>query len=174
MTILPKKKISKDKNDPENNEHHHSHGHSGGHSHPSHGHALSLQHVHGHYHHPSTVETRLDKSVRGRSSPTRWGPSTSREEKLHSAPTPFDFDSHDASGNHKRRHRPSPHRTVRKHRSGHSSHSSSGQPSPETGVYDIEEDRYNSEDEHVASTDNPVSEEVWINFCYLSIICTNV
>lgn len=159
MTILPKKKAAKDKPDSENPEHPHSGGHPHPlpHGHPSHthnhGHSLSHPHVHGHYHHSTTGDTRLDKAGRGRTSPTRWGPSTSREEKLHSGSTAafdFDFESHDSSSNHKRRHRSSPHRTVRKHRGGgHIGHSGSGQNSPPgTSCAFEEEDGYNSEDEH--------------------------
>jgi hypothetical protein len=161
MTILPKKKVTKDKADSESQEH----PHAGGHPHPlphghpphahnhAHGHALSHPHVHGHYHHPTTSDNRLDKPGRGRTSPTRWGPSTSRDEKLHPANTPafeFDYESHDSTSNHKRRHRSSPHRTVRKHRGGHMGLNTSNQNSPGTSVAfeEAEEDGYNSEDEH--------------------------
>ncbi|XP_076469586.1 OTU domain-containing protein 5-like isoform X2 [Babylonia areolata] len=172
MTILPKKKATKDKNDPENPEHQHAH--SGvGHPHPhqhnhththshTHGHTLNHPHAHGHYHHTTATDTRLEKAGRGRTSPTsaRWGPSTSREEKLHPSTPAFEFDldfeNHDSSCNHKRRHRSPPHRSVRKHRGAHSGHSSSSQASPgQSGAYELE-DGYNSEDEH--TTPRPVAE----------------
>ncbi|KAL8620417.1 hypothetical protein ACOMHN_055498 [Nucella lapillus] len=172
MTILPKKKATKDKNDPENPErthsgvghpHPHQHNHAHAHSH-AHGHALSHPHAHGHYHHATPSDSRLEKAGRGRTSPTsaRWAPSTSREEKLHPSTPAFDFDldfeNHDSTSNHKRRHRSPPHthRSVRKHRGAHSgSHSSSSQASPgPSGVYELE-DGYNSEDEHHEHTTTP-------------------
>lgn len=170
MTILPKKKATKDKTDSENTEHAahsgvghphpHTHGHAHAHSH-THGHSLAHPHAHGHYHHATAADTRLDKAGRGRTSPTRWGPSTSREEKLHPNTPAFDFDfeSHDSSSNHKRRHRSSPHRTVRKHRGAHSGHSSTGQVSPGTSTAYELEDGYNSEDEHVAPPSVPENRE---------------
>lgn len=170
MTILPKKKATKDKTDSENTEHAahsgvghphpHTHGHAHAHSH-THGHSLAHPHAHGHYHHATATDTRLDKAGRGRTSPTRWGPSTSREDKLHPNTPAFDFDfeSHDSSSNHKRRHRSSPHRTVRKHRGAHSGHSSTGQVSPGTSTAYELEDGYNSEDEHVAPPSVPENRE---------------
>ncbi|PVD25049.1 hypothetical protein C0Q70_15546 [Pomacea canaliculata] len=155
MTILPKKKAAKDKSESETTEHSHSstvgHPHPHGHNH-AHGHSLSHPHTHGHYHHTSATETRHEKATRGRTSPTRWGTSTSREEKLpprthtNNSAFEFDFEGHDSASNHKRRHRSSPHRTVRKHRG----HSTNGQGSPGTSSsYDCD-DAYNSEDEHIA------------------------
>ena len=164
MTILPKKKATKDKSESENTEHSAGHPHTLPHGHPPHSHniqhthALSHPHVHGHYHHPTPAESRLEKA------PTRWGPtlaSTSREEKLHSvAPNPafeFDYESHESPTNHKRRHRSSPHRTARKHRGAHTG---SAQNSPGTSnAYDVEEeeDGFNSEDEHVQPPSGPGS-----------------
>ncbi|CAE1306993.1 OTUD5 [Acanthosepion pharaonis] len=89
MTILPKKKPTKDKNDPENTDH---------------------------SHHSSANESRHEKVGRSRSSPTRWLPaSTSFDDKRDSGGS--SYDGHDSSSNHnKRRHRSSPHRNVRKHR----------------------------------------------------------
>lgn len=167
MTILPKKKTTKDKAESENAEHSgcavghpHPHGHNLNHTH---GHSLTHPHSHGHYHHSTATETRHDKTTRSRTSPTRWGPSTSRDEKLapaRSLPSStafdFDFDNHDSATNHKRRHRSSPHRTVRKHRG----HTSSGQSSPGTSnTYELEDAAYNSEDEHCAAPKVPENRE---------------
>ncbi|KAK7488560.1 hypothetical protein BaRGS_00020177 [Batillaria attramentaria] len=167
MTILPKKKATKDKSDSENTEHSgctvghpHPHGHSHNHTHS---HSLTHPHSHGHYHHTTATETRHDKTTRSRTSPTRWGPSTSRDEKLtparsHTSSTAFDFDfdNHDTASNHKRRHRSSPHRTVRKHRG----HTNSSQSSPGTSsTYDLEDAAYNSEDEHCTAPKVPENRE---------------
>lgn len=146
MTILPKKKTTKDKNDPENTDH---------------------------SHHPSSNESRHEKVGRSRNSPTRWLPaSTSFEDKRDSGGS--SYDGHDNNPNHnKRRHRSSPHRNVRKHRhdprGGHHPPSSSsshvvvggsvvpGAGSVGVGVagsgsppseYDSMNGGYNSEDEH--------------------------
>ncbi|XP_033744757.1 OTU domain-containing protein 5-like [Pecten maximus] len=116
MTILPKKKATKDKNEVESSDH------SKG-------------------HHPSTPENRHDKVNRTRSSPTRWLPSTSRDDNTSTLEAGCSYEGHEpAPGHNKRRHRSSPHRNVRKHR-GHGQGGAS--PSRE---YD--EEGYNSEDEY--------------------------
>ncbi|XP_060079189.1 OTU domain-containing protein 5-like [Ylistrum balloti] len=116
MTILPKKKSTKDKNEVE-----------------------SADHSKGH--HPSTPENRHDKVNRTRSSPTRWLPSTSRDDNTSTLEAGCSYEGHEpAPGHNKRRHRSSPHRNVRKHR-GHGQGGAS--PSRE---YD--EEGYNSEDEY--------------------------
>ncbi|KAL4226557.1 OTU domain-containing protein 5 [Mactra antiquata] len=131
MTILPKKKVSKEKTDSENVDSlpHHSHGHS--------------------RHHQSAGETRHDKVSRVRNSL----PSVSRED-VHQIPDPGStYDQHESSSGHnKRRHRSSPHRNhTRKHRGGHapvvSSHSSQ-----QTVGYEEDETRHNSDDEYVSPT----------------------
>ena len=157
MTILPKKKPAKDKSDPENSEHSSC-------SESRHNHPHSHSHSHSHYHHPSTSETRHEKGARGRTSPTRWLPAP-REEK-HPAHDPGgSFDSHDNSSCHnKRRHRSSPHRTARKHRS-HAAPAPLSPHSPSAGPSQQCEDGYNSADEHCAPTAPDNVEEVQILFC---------
>ncbi|CAL1534874.1 unnamed protein product [Lymnaea stagnalis] len=156
MTIKPKKKNIKEKNDTETADPHAAVGH---------GHALN--HAHGHYHHSSNSESRLEKTPRVRTSPTRWLPSTSgRDDLAHSHPglsqtlssnATYEFDAHDPPSNHKRRHRSSPHRTVRKHRNNHApsvipnpanvANNPNNIPHLTGNVEDCDED-YNSEDEH--------------------------
>lgn len=164
MTIKPKKKVAKEKNDTETADSHTAvgHGHSINHAH-------GLAHTHGltHYHHGASSENRLEKTPRVRTSPTRWLPSTSsRDELSHSHPVltqtlsanvSYEFDGHDAPSNHKRRHRSSPHRTVRKHRNNHASsvnpattnvsNNTNNIPILAGSVEDCDED-YNSEEEH--------------------------
>ncbi|BFZ08965.1 hypothetical protein BsWGS_12004 [Bradybaena similaris] len=167
MTIKPKKKVTKEKNDSETPDAHTAVGHS-------HGHGLAHQHAHGIYHHSGNPESRLEKGNRVRtSSPTRWIPPTSaRDELAHSHPTltqnlsanaSYEFDGHETSSNHKRRHRSSPHRTARKHRS----HTSNVIPSavnvsgnsnnipPLGGKVDECGEEYNSEEEHNQPPDVP-------------------
>ena len=130
MTILPKKKVTKEKNEQETGDH-----------------TLNL---HGHpRHHPSTSESRHDKVARARNSPTRWLPSTSREDKLNSHDPGGSYDPHEtSSGHNKRRHRSSPHRNhTRKHRGG--CHGSSGTGHQQTVSFDEEESGHNSGDEYV-------------------------
>ncbi|KAK6994760.1 OTU domain-containing protein 5-B [Biomphalaria glabrata] len=154
MTIKPKKKVVKEKNDTETTDPHSAVGHP-------HGHGLSLQH--GHYHLSSNSENRLEKTPRGRTSPTRWLPSTSgRDDLSHSlsgltqslsSSTSYEFDGHEAPSNHKRRHRSSPHRTIRKHRNNHVPNpgalpnNTNNLPHLGTNVEECDEE-YNSEDEH--------------------------
>lgn len=116
MTIKPKKKTTKDKNDQETSD---GLSHGQGHAVPSH-----LSHNHSHYHHANVTESRLDLQTRGRNSPPRWLPSTSsRDDVSHSSlnqglasTTPYEYESVDTTSKNKRRHRSSPHRTIRKHR----------------------------------------------------------
>ncbi|KAH9518967.1 OTU domain-containing protein 5 [Bulinus truncatus] len=154
MTIKPKKKVVKEKNDAETADPHTAVG-------LSHSHGLS--HQHGHYHHSSNSENRLEKTPRVRTSPTRWLPSTSgREDISHShqglsqtlsSNATYEYDGHEAPSNHKRRHRSSPHRTIRKHRNNHVpnpgslTNNSNNLPHIGTNVEECDED-YNSEDEH--------------------------
>lgn len=142
MTILPKKKTTKDKNDPESTDH---------------------------THHPSTSDSRHEKVNRSRNSPTRWLPSTSREEKITGHDPGGNFDGLETPANHnKRRHRSSPHRGVRKHR-GHSSstsHTSINSATAATSEYD--ETGYNSEDEYTCPSYPDNIDEVLmisINLC---------
>ncbi|XP_052779119.1 OTU domain-containing protein 5-A-like [Mya arenaria] len=133
MTILPKKKVTKDKNESDNVDKGLSH-------HPR--------------HHPSGTENRHEKPARVRNSPTRWLPTPGREDAAHVDPGPYD--AHDsAAGHNKRRHRSSPHRNhPRKHRGAHSGHASIAPAvaahSPQQGVsYEEEEPTRNSDDEYV-------------------------
>ncbi|KAL5014916.1 hypothetical protein ScPMuIL_009186 [Solemya velum] len=128
MTILPKKKPSKDKNDPETSDH--SHGHS--------------------HHQPS--EGRHEKASRSRNSPTRWLPTTQRDDKLANHDPGGTSDKCNSSHN-KRRHRSSPHRNSRKYR-GHVSATHSSHSATATSK-DFEENEYNSGDEY-----NPPSHDV--------------
>ncbi|XP_064633331.1 OTU domain-containing protein 5-B-like isoform X2 [Lineus longissimus] len=108
MTILPKKKVSKEKNEKETQElpphppHHASHTHS---THP-----------------PGPVETRHERVPhvpRSRTSPPRWGVTPPIDDSGQFE----DYENHESattSSHNKRRHRSSPHRNVRKHRT-HSS-----------------------------------------------------
>ena len=144
MTILPKKKPTKEKNEPETQTDH------------------TVPHTSGND--PTRVARRT-------SSPPRWIQSGSREERLASHEPggrryQEEYGSHDGGANHnKRRHRSSPHRSVRKHRHDRPSCSgtgrstppstarSSGPPSPATSErgHDMEEEMntgYNSEDEY--------------------------
>ena len=148
MTILPKKKVSKEKTDGET---------SGGH--------YQLPHS------PSS-ETRVSR--RG-NSPPRWSATNPREEIIASHdPGGGTFESHDNPTNHnKRRHRSSPHRHVRKHRherhserAGHSSgmHASPAGPVP-VAPTDLDTDNntgYNSEDEYIPQAQPENIEEVRI------------
>ncbi|WAR26835.1 OTUD5-like protein [Mya arenaria] len=133
MTILPKKKVTKDKNESDNVDKGLSH-------HPR--------------HHPSGTENRHEKPARVRNSPTRWLPTPGREDAAHVDPGPYD--AHDsAAGHNKRRHRSSPHRNhPRKHRGAHSGHASIAPAvaahSPQQGVsYEEEEPTRNSDDEYL-------------------------
>lgn len=119
MTILPKKKTSQGKNEPEAsdpNSHHGSH------------------HSHQPIHNPTLNENR--DGVRlfpGRNSPPRWPPPSSREEKrpAHASASGFeDYDALDSGPSHsKRRHRASPHRSARKHREHRTNTSGNSNPS---------------------------------------------
>ncbi|KAK6176369.1 hypothetical protein SNE40_014669 [Patella caerulea] len=161
MTILPKKKATKDKTDSDKSEH------AGGHSH-SHNHQHPHSHNHSHYHHNTASEVRHDKPARGRTSPTRWLPNAPREELPTHDPGGTNHETCTASiSNHninKRRHRSSPHRTNRKHR-GHSTpsqpHSPCAGPSNEL---ENECSGYNSGDEYIAPpprSDNEEELERW-------------
>lgn len=130
MTILPKKKVTKEKNEAENVDH-----------------SLTL-HSHSH-HHPSTSENRL-----ARNSPTRWLPTTSREEKKQNHDPGGGFDPHENVSSHnnlnKRRHRSSPHRNHnRKHRGAHSGANTTHPPPQQTVSTEYEEAENNSGDEYV-------------------------
>ena len=153
MTILPKKKPTKDKNEGESSDH------QMGHT------------THSHQHHQSATDSRHEKTTRSRNSPTRWLPTTSRDEKLASHdPGGGNFEGHESSTSHnKRRHRSSPHRShVRKHRghgpSTHTAHASNGAHASATATppldyaasnVEYEETGYNSEDEYVAPPPRP-------------------
>uniref|UniRef100_A0A0B6YBP0 ubiquitinyl hydrolase 1 n=1 Tax=Arion vulgaris TaxID=1028688 RepID=A0A0B6YBP0_9EUPU len=174
MTIKPKKKVTKDKNDSETPDTHTTAGHP-------HQHGHGLAHGHGLYHHSGNTESRLEKPTRARTSPTRWIPSTSsRDELAHSHPAltqnlsanaSYEFDGHETP-NHKRRHRSSPHRTGRKHRS-HASNvipsaanvtGNSNSLSPLGGSVDDCGEDYNSEEEHSpppAAPENIAELEQW-------------
>ena len=161
MTIKPKKsKASKDKSDnhaePSDGHSNVVHAHSHNVNHPL-GHGLGHQHGgHGHYHHSSNPEGRLEKPQRVRTSPTRWLPSTSsRDDIPHphtglgqnlSTNASYEFDNHELPPSHKRRHRLSPPRTVRKHRN-HAPSLPDGASSKSHSLVEDDED-YNSEDEH--------------------------
>ena len=180
MTIKPKKKTSKDKTEQESSE---SLSQAGvGHTVQTHHHAHGLSHYDPHYHHTAAADSRLDPvQPRGRNSPPRWLPSTSaREEVAHVAHpglaqnlatgSTFEYESIESPPTHKRRHRSSPHRNVRKHRN-HSTNAvavSAGVVNPantsavktDLEFEDVEEDEdqeYNSEDEHSQPT--PMTED---------------
>lgn len=127
MTILPKKKVTKEKNEPENVDH-----------------SMTLHN----HHHPSTSENR-----HARNSPTRWIPTTSREEKKQNHDPGGGFDPHESSSSHnnlnKRRHRSSPHRNhSRKHRGAHSG-TNANHPPQQTVSAEYEEAENNSGDEYI-------------------------
>ncbi|KAJ8301676.1 hypothetical protein KUTeg_020663 [Tegillarca granosa] len=137
MTILPKKKTTKDKNDPESTDH---------------------------THHPSTSDSRHEKVNRSRNSPTRWLPTTSREEKITGHDPGGNFDGLETPANHnKRRHRSSPHRGVRKHRGHSSSSSHTSMSSATAAATEYDETGYNSEDEYTCPSypDNIDELERW-------------
>ena len=139
MTILPKKKTTKDKNDAEPTEH-------------------------AKTHHPTPAETRHEKVNRARTSPTRWLPTTPREETQPVLDPGGSFEPLDSTSSHnvnKRRHRSSPHRSGRKHR-GHCSASVTGQGGSTSAdnQEQVEEEGYNSEDEYTAPSYPDNIEEV--------------
>lgn len=149
MTILPKKKQSKEKNDSETQEH------PLGHSHTVHG------------HHPSQNDPRHDRHGRSRTSPPLWHATPARDDKMTACDPGGGFEAgNDSSANHnKRRHRSSPHRNVRKHR-GHGSTSHAAHtpvkgsvggaavPLPGQTEYEGPEADYNSGDEHHGPPDS--------------------
>ena len=95
MTILPKKKTGKEKTETESRP-------SGEHSHLT---------------HAQSSETRVSR----RNSPPRWTSPAARDDVrtgTHDPGPRYDeYSTHESSSGHnKRRHRSSPHRTVRKHR----------------------------------------------------------
>ncbi|XP_052678620.1 OTU domain-containing protein 5-B-like [Crassostrea angulata] len=142
MTILPKKKPTTSKTECESSEH------QGGHA------------SHSHQHHQATTDARHEKATRSRNSPTRWVPSTAREEKLASHDPGGTFEGHE-SVNNKRRHRSSPHRThARKHRMHASATVTSREYQAST---EYEETGYNSGDEYVPPQhpDNIEELEAW-------------
>ncbi|XP_067144265.1 OTU domain-containing protein 5-B isoform X1 [Centruroides vittatus] len=105
MTILPKKKTTQSKNEGENTDPNHSY----------HGDR------HGHQPHPPESRERFNFS------PQTWPPATPRDEKRPSHATSTNFDDYettDSGPSHsKRRHRASPHRSIRKnHPHVHSNH----------------------------------------------------
>lgn len=131
MTILPKKKVTKEKGEAETADHtlpHHSHSR----------------------HHQSTSESRHDKVARARNAV----PTASREDVLSPHDPGSTYDPlENAAGHNKRRHRSSPHRNhSRKHRGGHSAvatpHTEYHTPPPNV-PYEEEEVQHNSDDEHV-------------------------
>ena len=143
MTILPKKKVTKEKNEAENvdkNLTHHGHSH----------------------HHPSTSENR-----HARNSPTRWIPTPGREEKKQNHDPGGVFDLHESASGHsnlnKRRHRSSPHRNHnRKHRGAHSGASATHPPPPAVPVEtEYDETENNSGDEYVPPSHPENIEEVY-------------
>lgn len=143
MTILPKKKVTKEKNENENVDHnipHHSHSR----------------------HHPSTSDSRHDKVARARTAL----PAGSRED-VHPSHDPGNtYDPLESnSGHNKRRHRSSPHRNhSRKHRGGHSAHTHPPVPTPnnpqQNVSYEDDDVRHNSDDEHVPPAHPENIEEV--------------
>lgn len=144
MTILPKKKPTTSKTECESSEH------QGGHA------------SHSHQHHQATTDARHEKATRSRNSPTRWVPSTAREEKLASHDPGGTFEGHE-SVNNKRRHRSSPHRThARKHRMHASATVTSREYQAST---EYEETGYNSGDEYVPPQHPDNIEEVWTISC---------
>lgn len=144
MTILPKKKPTTSKTECEPSEH------QGGHA------------SHSHQHHQATTDARHEKATRSRNSPTRWVPSTAREEKLASHDPGGTFEGHE-SVNNKRRHRSSPHRThARKHRMHASATVTSREYQAST---EYEETGYNSGDEYVPPQHPDNIEEVWTISC---------
>ena len=169
MTILPKKKPSKETNETDSVDHSQSH----------------LPHGHSHGHNSSS-EVRVSR--RTVSPPPRWNSPTPREEKLLGSHDPTsryeEYGSHESSlgGHNKRRHRSSPHRTTgRKHGHRHeskrtmassvSTHSHShrhgnhrsGQASTSSTTEPVAEelDGYNSGDEYVPPKYPDNVEEVW-------------
>lgn len=141
MTILPKKKVSKEKNDGENVDHslpHHTH------SHPR--------------HHQTSGETRHDKVARVRNTL----PAVPRDD-VHQITDPGStYDQHETStGHNKRRHRSSPHRNhTRKHRGGHAP-VASAHSTQQSVSYEEDEVRHNSDDEYVPPTHPENIEEVF-------------
>lgn len=139
MTILPKKKVTKEKTEPDNVE-----------SLPHHNHSRL-------HPHQSTTENRHEKAARVRNSPTRWLPTPGREEAAHDPGG--SYDPHEStSGHNKKRHRSSPHRHhSRKHRGGHTGAVATP---PQTQTFEEEESRRNSDDEYVPPTFPENIEEV--------------
>lgn len=127
MTILPKKKPNKDKNETETADH------------------SSMGHTH------TTSENRHEKPSRGRISPTRWLPSTSRDELLPGQDPGGSYEGFDASNSNKRRHRSSPHRSSRKHRQHNHQRSTPHAASSSSQANEYEETitGHNSDDEYV-------------------------
>ncbi|XP_076106352.1 OTU domain-containing protein 5-like [Mytilus galloprovincialis] len=127
MTILPKKKPNKDKNETETADH------------------SSMGHTH------TTSENRHEKPSRGRNSPTRWLPSTSRDELLPGQDPGGSYEGFDASNSNKRRHRSSPHRSSRKHRQHNHQRSTPHAASSSSQANEYEETitGHNSDDEYV-------------------------
>ena len=148
MTILPKKKVGKEKGESESVD-------------------KNLPHHPRHHSHPVASDSRHDKSTRVRSAL----PAPGREDPAHIDPGTYDTHGHEgpsALGHNKRRHRSSPHRNhPRKHRGGHvSSHVSIASVpthSPQQGVsYEEEETRRNSDDEYVPPQHPENIEEVFL------------
>ncbi|XP_013391658.1 OTU domain-containing protein 5-B-like isoform X2 [Lingula anatina] len=137
MTILPKKKQAKEKNEQESGEH-------------------SQSHIHGH----SSTTVSEQRAGRARNSPPRWSHTSSRDSKLttHDPGGTFEeFESREGSSSHnKRRHRSPTHsHRSRKQRSesrphreatGLSSHPSCS--SQNTADNEELNEGYNSEDEY--------------------------
>ena len=141
MTILPKKKPTKDKNETETTDH------------------SSMGHPH------TSTDNRHDKSNRGRNSPTRWLPSTSRDELLTGQDPGGSYEGFDGSNGNKRRHRSSPHRSVRKHRLHNHQRSTTHTASSSAASNEYEETLtgQNSDDEYVPPKcpDNIDELEIW-------------
>ena len=143
MTILPKKKPTKDKNETETTDH------------------SSMGHPH------TSTDNRHDKSNRGRNSPTRWLPSTSRDELLTGQDPGGSYEGFDGSNGNKRRHRSSPHRSVRKHRLHNHQRSTTHTASSSAASNEYEETLtgQNSDDEYVPPKCPDNIDEVW-NFTF--------
>lgn len=147
MTILPKKKVTKEKNEQDTVDHNLTH-HNHTRLHP----------------HPSTSENRHEKVPRVRNSPTRWLPTPGREEASHDPGGAYD-PLESTSGHNKRRHRSSPHRNhSRKHRGGKTTTVSvTAHTPPQAASFEEEESRRNSDDEYAPPSFPENIEEVCLN-----------
>ncbi|CAH1784110.1 unnamed protein product [Owenia fusiformis] len=155
MTILPKKKASKDKNEAESSDH------------------SKLPHTHSH---PHTSTGHPDVRGRSRNSPPRWANSGARDDRVNfhdsGGALSAGFEDYDEGPRavHKRRHRSPPHghRHNRKHR--HERRDAAPSSSLTTSTPHTSQDMevqstsgYNSEDEYTAPNcpDNIEELEAW-------------